>query len=136
MAGGMEGDWMREECADVGDSEFINEQFGKFEDAREQFVHFLDEFGVGGVRGHHREVFTNHGHAGGGGDADDLRAEKDFQKMAHERERFFLVSGVVVHLPAAGLGFAELDGVAEAFEDGNDGFSGLGEESVVVAGDE
>jgi hypothetical protein len=41
-----------------------------------------------------------------------------------------------VHLSATGLGFAELDGVTEALEDGDDGFSGVGEESVVVAGDE
>jgi hypothetical protein len=41
-----------------------------------------------------------------------------------------------VHLAAAGLLGTELDFVAEAFEDAYDGFACLGEESVVVAGDE
>jgi len=41
-----------------------------------------------------------------------------------------------VHLATAGLGEGEVDGVAEALEDLRDGDAGLGEERVVIAGDE
>ena len=41
-----------------------------------------------------------------------------------------------MHLAAAGLIAAEFDAMAQAFEHGDDGFSGLGEKRVVIAGDE
>jgi len=41
-----------------------------------------------------------------------------------------------VHLAAASLLGAELDFVAEAFENANDGFACLGEEGVVITGNE
>jgi len=41
-----------------------------------------------------------------------------------------------VHLAAAGLLDGKDDGVAEAFEEARDGDARLGEERVVVAGDE
>jgi hypothetical protein len=41
-----------------------------------------------------------------------------------------------VHLAAAGLSGGEVDGVAEALEDADDGLPGGGEEGVVIAGDE
>ena len=47
-----------------------------------------------------------------------------------------VVAGVVVHLSAAGLFDGKVDGVSEAFEQMRDGDSRLGEEGVVVAGDE
>jgi hypothetical protein len=41
-----------------------------------------------------------------------------------------------VHLAAAGLFDGEIDGVAQAFEQARNGDAGLGEQRVVVAGDE
>jgi hypothetical protein len=41
-----------------------------------------------------------------------------------------------VHLAAAGLAGGKDDGVAEAFEDADDGFASLRKEGVVIAGDE
>jgi hypothetical protein len=52
-----------------------------------------------------------------------------------EGKGLFLVAGVPVHLAAAGLSGGKVDGVTEAFEDADDGFSGLGKQGVVVAGD-
>jgi hypothetical protein len=40
-----------------------------------------------------------------------------------------------VHLAAAGLPGGKVDCVAEAFEDADDGFSGVGKKGVVVTGD-
>ena len=56
--------------------------------------------------------------------------------MADKRDSLALVAGVPVHLAAAGLLPRKIDGVAEAFEHADYGFAGLGEEGVVVAGDE
>ena len=56
--------------------------------------------------------------------------------MAHQRHRFGLIAGVVVHLAAAGLGLTELDGVTEAFEYGYNCSACSWEERVIVASDE
>jgi hypothetical protein len=56
--------------------------------------------------------------------------------MADDGNGLAMVAGVPMHLAAAGLIGREVDGVAEAFEDVDDGFAGLREESVVVTGDE
>jgi hypothetical protein len=41
-----------------------------------------------------------------------------------------------VHLAAAGLAGGKFDGVAEAFEDADDGLASAGKKRVVIAGDE
>ena len=41
-----------------------------------------------------------------------------------------------MHLAAAGLAWGKDDGVAEALEYAHDGFAGLGEQGVVITGDE
>ncbi len=81
-------------------------------------------------------MFAHHGDARGGRDADGFGVAEGVDEVADERDGFCVVAGVVVHLSAAGLGERELDGVAEAFEDASDGDARLGEEGVIVAGDE
>src|SRR5579863_8502550 len=56
--------------------------------------------------------------------------------MTHQRNRFGMIAGVVMHLPAAGLGGAEFHRVAQTFEHAHHRLAGLGEERVVIAGDE
>ena len=58
------------------------------------------------------------------------------EELFHQRKSFALIAAVVMHLAAAGLGLAELDGVAEPFEDADDGLPCFWKQSVVVAGDE
>jgi hypothetical protein len=132
----MKGNGVREKSADVGDAEFIDEQLREFENAWQQFIDSAGDGGIARYGGHLRIVVANHGDAGGGGDADRLVVAEDFEEVPHQRHGFGLVAGVVVHLAAAGLGLAELDGVSQALEHGYDGPAGLWEERVVVAGDE
>jgi hypothetical protein len=56
--------------------------------------------------------------------------------VAHQVGRFLRVSGIGVHLTTTSLGFAKLDCVAEPLQNTHNCFTGFGEESVVVAGDE
>ena len=133
VAGGVDGDGVGVRGADIGNAEFVDEEFGELEDAREDGGDFGFEARFGR---HFRVVVADHGDAGGGGRADHFGVPEDFKEVLHDADGFRAVAGVVVHLAAAGLGLTELDGVAEAFEDGDDGFTGFGEESVVVAGNE
>lgn len=136
MAGGMQRYGVRKKSADIGDAEFIDKQLGEFENARQQLVDSAGDGGVGGGGRHLRIMIANHGNAGGGRDADGLVVAEDLEEVAHQRHRFGLVAGVVVHLAAAGLGLAEFDGMPQALEHSHDGSTGLREERVVVAGDE
>ena len=136
VAGRVIGDGVGEGGADVGGAEAVYEEFGELEDAREQSADFGEEGGIVFGFGHHHVVFAHHGDAGGGRDADGFGIAEDFDEAADEGDGFPVIAGVVVHLAAAGLGEGEVEGVAEAFEDARDGDTGLGEERVVIAGDE
>jgi len=125
-----------EKSADVGDAELIDQQLGKFMNARQQFFDGAGDGRIARDGGHFRIVISNHGDAGGGWDADRFVVSEDFEEVPHQGHRFGLVTGVVVHLAAAGLGLAEFDGVSQTLEHGYDGSTGLREEGVVVAGDE
>jgi len=81
-------------------------------------------------------VVAHHADAGGGGDDDGFGVAELVDEPAEERVGLSLVAGVVVHLAATGLAGREVDGMAEALEDANDGLAGAGEERVVIAGDE
>lgn len=85
--------------------------------------------------GHFGVVITHHGDAGGGRNDDGLGVRELLHEALQEGHGFGLVAGVVVHLAAAGLAGGEVDGVAEALEDTDDGLAGAGEERVVIAGD-
>jgi len=136
VAGGVEGDGMGVEGADVGDAELVGEEFGELEDAGEDGGDLGLEDGVVELLGHFGVVIAHHGDTGGGGADDDFGVGEDLEELPEEGVGILAVAGIVVHLAATGLGGAEFDGVAEAFEDGNDGLAGLGKEGVVIAGDE
>ena len=129
-------DGMREERTDIGDTEFIYEQLGKFEDARDELVYFADQSFVARSLSHFGEVIADHRHARGGRHADGFGAAKRLDEMAHELASLGVIAGVEMHLAATGLGGAEFDGVAQALEHGDDSFARLGEQGVVVASDE
>ena len=122
--------------ADVFDTEFADEKFRELVDAREERFDICDELGVVVHLGGFHIVIAHHCYAGGRRNDDGLRILIDADKVADNGDGFAQVAGVPVHLAAAGLLGAELDFVAEAFEDAYDGFACLGKESVVVAGDE
>ena len=136
VAGGVIGDGVGEGGADVGDAKMVGEQFGELEDAGEQELNFLEEQCVVLVASDELVVLAHHGDAGGGRNADGFGVAEGADEVADERDGLSVVAGVVVHLSAACLGERELDGVAEAFEHAGDGDSRLGEEGVVVTGDE
>jgi len=136
VAGGVEGDGVGVEGTDVGEAELVGEEFRELEDAGEDGGDPGLEGGVVELFGHFGVVGAYHGDAGGGGADDDFSVGEDFEELAEEGVGVVPVAGVVVHLATTGLGGAEFDGVAEAFEDGNDGLAGLGKEGVVVASDE
>ena len=136
VAGGVIGDGVREGRTDVFYAEVVDEKLGELEDARKQASDFCEEGGIVFGFGHHLVVLAHHGDAGSRGDADGFGVAEHLHEAADERHGLAMVTGVVVHLAAAGLGEGEVDGVAEALEDLRDGDAGLGEERVVIAGDE
>ena len=136
MAGGMEGDGVGVEGTDVGEAELVGEEFGELEDAGEDVGDLRLEGGIVKLFGHFGIVVAHHGDAGGRGADDDFGVGEDGEELTEEGVGILPVAGVVVHLATTGLGGAEFDGVAEAFEDGNDGLAGLGEKGVVIAGNE
>jgi hypothetical protein len=136
VAAGVVGDAVGEEGTDVFEAEPFGEELGELEDFRKEFGDGGLEGGVAGFKGHFGVVVAHHGDAGGGGDDDGFGVAELLDEALEEGEGFGLVAGVVVHLTAAGLGGVEVDGVAEAFEDADDGLAGAGEEGVVIAGDE
>src|SRR5690349_1735350 len=73
---------------------------------------------------------------GAGGGDDGVVAAEGVVEGADQRLGLAPVAGVVVHLAAARLFHGELDGVTEPLQDRGHGLAGVGEERVVVAGDE
>jgi hypothetical protein len=65
-----------------------------------------------------------------------FRLAKHVHKVPHQRDRFALVSGVVVHLAAAGLFQGKVHRVTQPFQQPHGGLPGGGEERVAKAGDE
>ena len=59
---------------------------------------------------------VDHAHARGRGRDDHLGIAEDLDEVPDQRDRFALVAGVVVHLPATGLVHREVDRVPEPFE--------------------
>ena len=135
MAGSVERDGVRIGCADVGDAELIDEQFGEFEDAGQEVIHRSRDGCVAQFArpfwGSDRGSWTRRRPRGRRW---FRRPRRHVEEMAHQRHGFGVIAGVVVHLAAAGLGCAELDGVAEAFEHSHDGLAGFREKGVVITG--
>jgi len=136
VAAGVVGDAVGVDGADAVEVETVGEEFGELEDAGEEVGDGGFEAGVAGLAGHFGVVVAHHGDAGGGRDDYGFGVGELGDEALEEGEGFGLVAGVVVHLAAAGLGWGEVDGVAEALEDTDDGLAGTGEERVVITGDE
>jgi hypothetical protein len=136
VAAGVVGDAVGIVGADIVEAEALGEELGELEDFGEEFGDGGLEVGIAGVRCHFGVVVADHGDAGGGGDDDSFGVLELVDEALEEGVGLGLVAGVVVHLAAAGLAWGEVDGVAEAFEDADDGLACGGEEGVVIAGDE
>src|SRR4051795_5171266 len=76
-----------------------------------------------------------HRHAGGRRRTDDFIIGKRINEFPHQRNCFLLVSGVVMHLAAAGLFRTKNDVVAQALQYSDHSNSGLGKQKVVIARD-
>jgi hypothetical protein len=117
---------MRIECADIGDSQSVNEELGKLEDARQNRLGPPDKRGVFCGACHFGVMIADHRYARCGGNTDDFRIRKYVDEVAHHAEGFHLVPSVVVHLTAASLSREKFYRVAEALEDCDNRFTGLG----------
>ena len=122
--------------ADIVDAELADEEFGEFVNAREKRFDICDELCIAVHLGGFEVVIAHHGDAGGGWNDDGFCILIDADKVTDDRDGFAQVASIPVHLTAAGLLGAELDFMAEALENAYDGFACLGEESIVVAGNE
>ena len=132
----MVGHLLSEVSANVCKTKVVHEKFGELEDAREKAAHIGEEGCVLLLFRDEFVVFAHHGDAGCGGNTDYFAVTEECDEAADDRHSFVVVAGVVVHLATAGLLHWEGDGVAEAFENMGDRDARLGEERVVVAGDE
>ncbi len=79
-------------------------------------------------------MMGDHGSAGAGGDDDVFGIAEDAEEVAGDAGGFGAIAAIEGGLAAAGLGFGEIDGVAEALEDGGDGEADLGEDLIDDAG--
>ena len=136
MAAGVVGDAVGEVGAYVFEAELFGEELGELVDAGEEGGYVGDELPVAELGSHFGVVLAHHGYAGGGGDDYGFGVLELGDEAGEKGEGFGLVAGVPVHLAAAGLAGGEDDGVAQALEEADHGFSRVGEEGVVVAGDE
>jgi len=134
VAGRVVGDPVREDGAEVGHPEHVDQQFGEFVDPGGEVGDRRREHrvrsGQPGVRlAHHRHARPGRRHHG-------VVPAEGVDEATDQRHRLGPVPAVGVHLPAAGLVGRELDGVAEPFQDAYHGASGVREHQVVHAGDE
>ncbi len=136
VAGRMIGNPMREIRAYVFDAQPVDQQLGKLEDARKNSSHAAFQLRVGRHTGSFQVVITNHGDARRRGAADKVVAFEYVDEFADQRNGFALITGVVVHLPAAGLFRPEVNGMAEPFQHLYYGDAGGGKQQVVITSDE
>jgi len=91
---------------------------------------------LGNARREGRPVFADHRDARRRGRHDRVEALEDPLEARRESRGFVVVAAVGVELAATRLFARELDLVAEAFEDPDDGLWRLWKERVTEAGDE
>jgi hypothetical protein len=127
---------MGERRADVLDAEPVDEQLGELEHARGQRGDRALEARVPRPGGEPRIAVAHHRHARRRRRHDDVVVAEDPHEAARERGRLVGVARVGVHLPAARLLVGEVDGVAEALEQGHHRLSGARRQRVVQARDE
>ena len=108
----MVGDLLFETCSDVFSTEPVHKQLREFEDARQETADFAKKCWVVFCLRDPFVVLAHHGYAGGGRDAHYLCIAKHGDEAAYQRNRLTVISGVVVHLAAAGLFQREGDPVA------------------------
>ena len=136
VAGRVERHPVGEIGADVVDPELVDEERRELEHAGDQVADGLRQPLIAGQLGHLGIELVHHPHARGRRRDDQLGVAEDLDEVPDQRDRLALVAGVVVHLPATGLGGREVDRVAEPLEQAHHGPSGGGEEGVVEARNE
>ena len=136
VAGRMIGNPMREIRAYIFDAQPVDQQLGKLEDARKNSGDAAFQFWVGRHTGGFQVVITDHGDARSRGAADNVVAFEYVDEFSDQRNGFALITGVVVHLPAAGLFRPEVNGMAEPFQHLYYGDAGGGKQQVVITSDE
>ena len=85
---------------------------------------------------HSRIVLAHMRYTTGGRHNDDFGVAELLDEARQQRESLIPVACVDVHLAAAGLAGREVDGMAQALKDANNGLACGGKQGVVVAGDE
>jgi hypothetical protein len=131
---------VRERGADVGDARDVDQELGQLVDVGRDLGDPLGKrracIGPCGELADERVVMADH--RGAGARRRDHRVVPGERpgEPVDQRDRGVLVAGVEVHLAAARLIGRELDVVAEAAQQPHDGSPDLGEQRVVVAGDE
>jgi L-rhamnose isomerase/sugar isomerase len=120
--------------ADIVEPEPVDEKLAQLEHTRSERLDLALQRGVPISQG---RVEVAHGaDARCRGSHDDVRVGENANEPAGERACFIPVSGIEVHLPAAGLSVRKLDLVTESLEQPNRRDAGLGHEGVRKAGDE
>jgi hypothetical protein len=117
-------------------AKFVDKKLRKFVDTGKQRVDRGNQVRVSRFSGHLGIVISDHGHTGGGRDADDLGIFEHPKEVAHQRNTIWTVAGVVMHLAATCLRASEFHLVSETLQDLDNGDAGLWKQRVVVAGDE
>ncbi len=85
---------------------------------------------------HQRIVIAHHRHATGRRAHHRLRRFELLHKSPQQRIRLFLVAGIPVHLPAAGLAGRKVDSMSQPLQHADHGLTRLRKQRVVIAGDE
>ena len=100
----------------VFQAEAMNEELGQLIDARRQGRYLCRELMVAELFCCAWVDIAHHADTGGRGSHNDLGLAEDVHKAPDECHGLSLVTGVVVHLPAARLLLREIDRVSEALE--------------------
>ena len=136
VAGGVVRHAVRERRADILGAEVVHDQFGQLAQARSQRGQLRPEGLVAGVGGQARGQLAQPAGARGRRAYDQLLAGEDPGGAAREVESLVTVTGVAVHLAAAGLLLGKRHLAPEALQEFHDRPPHTGEERVVEAGDE
>lgn len=133
MARGVIGDTPFEGRSDVGDTEYVDEEFSEFKDFWCEFLARSHESIVEFVGGDVGPKVTHRARARTRWHDDDVGVLEGINDLSGQTESFWSVASVEMHLTAARLGFDEVDLVPKSFEDGDDRATGVGVEDIIHA---
>src|SRR5690348_8837290 len=131
----MVGYAMRVVCSHVLHAEFVDEQFGELVHARHNLYRSCLELRISRHASGFPVVVPNHGDTGSRRGANNFILRECLDELADQRDRFTLVSRVVVHLTATGLFGTKSYLMSEPLQNANDGNAGVRKQQIVVTGD-